>query len=69
MPNLHFYKTRAEEALLAADAAPLANVRERCLRAAAAWGEMADRAERTDRHRAEEADRRAKLQAVAEDVG
>jgi len=48
-----FYKERAEEARRAAEAATLANVRDRCLRAAAAWNEMASRASRTERLRAD----------------
>jgi hypothetical protein len=48
-----FYTTRAAEARADAEAAPLTNVRDRCLRAAAAWDAMAHRAARTDRMRAE----------------
>ena len=51
--NAEFYSARAEEARRDAEAASLANVRDRCLRAAAAWDEMAARAVRTDRMRAE----------------
>jgi hypothetical protein len=54
-----FYRTRAAEAHAEAAAAPLANVRERNLRAAAAWEAMADRAHRTDRQRAEQEARKA----------
>ena len=54
-----FYLTRADEERQAADAAPLANVRDRCLRAAEAWDVMAQRAARMIRHREEEAGRRA----------
>ena len=46
-----FYLARADEARAAADAATLANVRERCLRSEEAWRGMAARAERTDRAR------------------
>ena len=59
MTNSIFYQARVDEALLAAEETSLANVRDRCLRAAAAWAAMAQRATRMDRHRAEEADRRA----------
>lgn len=52
MSQLDFYLTRAAEAKRDAEAATLANVRERCLRAEAAWSEMADRADRGDRMRA-----------------
>jgi hypothetical protein len=51
--NAEFYRARADDARRDADAANLANVRDRCLRAAAAWEEMASRATRTDRMRAE----------------
>ena len=43
---------RAEDARTQAEAATLVNVRERCLRAEAAWREMAARVERTDKMRA-----------------
>ena len=38
-----FYLTRAEESARDAEGAVLDNVRERCLRAEAAWRAMADR--------------------------
>jgi hypothetical protein len=47
-----FYLARANEARADADKASLDNVRDRCLRAAAAWDAMAARAHRTDTHRA-----------------
>ena len=47
-----FYVTRADEARADADKAELANVRDRCLRAATAWDAMAARAHRSDVHRA-----------------
>ncbi|MDQ8758121.1 hypothetical protein RCO27_17990 [Sphingosinicella sp. LHD-64] len=59
-----FYRTRADEARAEADAAGLANVRDRCLRAAAAWDVMAARAVRSDRLRAEEEKRKAAAQAA-----
>ena len=46
------YRNLAAEARADADRAELANVRDRCLRAEAAWIVMAERAERTDRMRA-----------------
>lgn len=52
MSQLDFYRTRAAEAKRDAEAATLANVRERCLRAEAAWAEMAARADRGDKMRA-----------------
>lgn len=45
------YRLRAEQARVEAEEATLENVRERCLRAEAAWKEMADRAERTEKMR------------------
>lgn len=45
------YRKLAAEARADADKAQLANVRDRCLRAEAAWITMAERAERTDRLR------------------
>jgi ribonuclease E len=50
--QLDFYLARAAEARADAEAATLANVRERCLRAAAAWDAMAARAHRGDTMRA-----------------
>jgi hypothetical protein len=47
------YRDQAAQARADADAATLDNVRDRCLRAEAAWLAMADRQERTDRARAE----------------
>jgi hypothetical protein len=58
MPTLDFYNDRADEARQAAGTTTLANVRARHLRSAAAWDEMAARAERTVRFREEEATRR-----------
>jgi len=51
--QLDFYRSRASEARAEAEAATLDNVRDRCLRAAAAWEAMAARAERSDTHRAQ----------------
>jgi hypothetical protein len=48
-----FYISRAEEARAGADAAQLDNVRDRWLRAEAAWTEMADRAGRIEDARSE----------------
>ena len=54
-----FYLDRAADARRDADAATLSNVRERCLRAAAAWDDMANRVARTERMRAETETRKA----------
>lgn len=46
-----FFHARAAEARADADKATLDNVRERCLRAEAAWVAMAVRADRSDKAR------------------
>ena len=46
--NALFYRKQADTERANADAAVLANVRERCERAASSWEAMASRAERTD---------------------
>lgn len=51
MTDRQTYLARAAEARAEAQAATLDNVRNRCLRAEAAWNEMAARAERTERMR------------------
>lgn len=62
-----FYLARAAEAKRDAEAATLANVRDRCLRSEAAWRSMAERAERTEKMRAKsEADKAAAAYAAAE---
>lgn len=50
--DLETYLKRADQALAEADAATLNNVRQRCLRAEAAWRAMAARAERSAKMRA-----------------
>jgi hypothetical protein len=65
MSSLSFYATRAAEARQDAARATLAIVRDRCLRAAAVWEEMASRAARVDYHRAEEATFRARRDDAA----
>jgi hypothetical protein len=49
------YLLRAEQARTEANEATLENVRDRCLRAEAAWMEMAARAQRTEKMRADQA--------------
>ena len=56
---------RAEEARTQAEEATLENVRDRCLRAEAAWMEMAARAERTEKMRADQAAAKAEAAAAA----
>lgn len=60
-----YYRERAEEARTQAAEADLVNVRERCLRAAAAWDVMAARIGRTTRQRAANEARKAAEQAAA----
>jgi hypothetical protein len=57
--NLQFYLARAQQARAEAEAATLEHVRERCRRSEAAWTALADRAERSERMRAQEALRKA----------
>ena len=52
MSEAPLYRARAEECRAQADQTTLQNVRERCLRAAAAWMAMAERGERADAMRA-----------------
>lgn len=52
MSPLEFYRTQAAKANADAAAATLDNVRDRCLRAAAAWGGMAARLEHVEDMRA-----------------
>lgn len=59
MSDLAFYRSRRDEMRKAADETSLANVRERCERAAAAFGELADRAERAEQSREKDRQRRA----------
>jgi hypothetical protein len=67
MKDFDLYQQRAAEARADADAAILDNVRDRCLRAEAAWKAMADRAARTERMRATlEAHKAAALAEAAE---
>jgi hypothetical protein len=61
-----FFIARAAEARTEAQSATLANVKDRCLRAAEAWENMAARAERTEKQRAQvEAARIARAEEVA----
>ncbi|MBH1999714.1 MAG: hypothetical protein I8H96_11325 [Sphingomonadaceae bacterium] len=58
------YRTLAAQARTDADKATLTNVRERCLRAEAAWLDMADRQDLTEAGRA----RREKAAAAPLDI-
>jgi hypothetical protein len=53
--NLEFYLARAEQARTEAESATLEHVRERCRRSEAAWTELAERAQRSERMREAEA--------------
>jgi hypothetical protein len=57
--NLEFFLARAEQARAEAEVATLDHVRERCRRSEAAWQALADRAERSEQMREEEAKRKA----------
>lgn len=48
MSTIEFYREQVAKAQADADAADLANVRDRCLRAKAAWQDMVSRIERVD---------------------
>jgi hypothetical protein len=61
-----FYEARAHDARSDADAATLDNVRDRCLRSAAAWEGMAVRAARTDRMRIRQLAEKAAAREAAE---
>lgn len=61
MSNLDFYLARAAECRQDADAATLANVREKCLGAANAWDNMAARSRKTETFRAKHAAEKAAL--------
>jgi hypothetical protein len=59
MSELTFYRARQDEMRKAAEETTLANVRERCERAAKAFAELADRAERNALTRAKDLERRS----------
>jgi hypothetical protein len=59
MPTLEFYTERAADCRREADATNLENVRARCLSAAFAWDDMADRVRRNQAYREEDAARKA----------
>jgi hypothetical protein len=66
--QFEFYRARAEEARSEAGATSLANVRERCLRAAEAWEAMAARAQRSDTNRARAEAEKAAANAMTASV-
>ena len=57
--NLQFFLARAEQARVEGEAATLEHVRERCRRSEAAWQALADKAARSEKLRAAEAQRKA----------
>lgn len=57
--NLDFFRARAAQAYAEAEEATLDHVRERCQRSHAAWQALADRAERGEKLRVAEAERKA----------
>ena len=59
--TLQFFLARAEQARVEAERATLDHVRERCRRSEAAWAELAAKAARSERLRAEEAARKAEI--------
>jgi hypothetical protein len=58
MATLEFYNERAAQCRAEADLTNLANVRNRCLSAASAWDDMADRVRQTQTYRVEDAARK-----------
>ena len=59
MSTLEFYTERAADCRRQAEGTSLENVRARCLNAANAWDDMADRVRRTQAYRMEDAARKA----------
>ena len=59
MSTLKFYSERAAACRREADETRLVNVRERCLNAALAWDDMAQRVLRTQTYREEDQARKA----------
>jgi hypothetical protein len=57
--SLQFFLDRAEQARVEAEAATLDLVRERCRRSEAAWSDLADKAQRSERLRIEDQKRKA----------
>ena len=65
--NLQFFLARADQARAEAEAATLDHVRERCRRSEAAWTALADKAQRSEQLREQDAKRKAEsAEAVTE---
>ena len=63
--NLEFFLARAAQARAEGEAATLDHVRERCQRSEAAWQALADKAQRSERMREAEAERKAEAGLVS----
>ena len=63
--NLAFFLARAEQARAEGEEATLDHVRERCQRSQAAWQALADKANRSERLREEDARRKAEAGLTA----
>ena len=61
--NLQFFLARADQARAEAEAATLDLVRERCRRSEAAWSALAEKAQRGERLRTEDQQRKAAVAA------
>ena len=57
--NLEFFLARAAQARAEGEAATLTHVKERCQRSEAAWQALADKAQRSERLRQEDARRKS----------
>lgn len=57
--GLEFFLARVEQARIEGEAASLSHVRERCQRSQAAWQSLADQAQRSERLRQAETQRKA----------
>lgn len=64
MTERETFLARAEQAKAEAESATLDNVRDRCLRAASAWDQMASRAERSEKMRAQLLKEKAEAQSA-----
>ena len=59
MSTFDFYNERAAQCRAEAEGSKLVNVRDRCLSAASAWDNMAERVRRIQTYRVEDAARKA----------
>jgi len=63
MTTLKFYLDRADEARKQAEAATLSHVRDRCRRSEAAWIQLAERVEATEKMRIKQMTLKAAMQS------